>query len=102
TSPLSPLSTKSKYTLTSVVKKIAFIGDRMSFACTEHPLREKKNHMNHIFDTEDEGQSSTQLKFLKTLIDKLVGQAWRSLLDEKVSSGATNSFRMNPFSKYLF
>ena len=35
-------------------------------------LREKKNHMNHIFDTEDEGQSSTQLKFLKTLIDKLI------------------------------
>ena len=28
--------------------------------------------MNHIFDTEDEGQSSTQLKFLKTLIDKLI------------------------------
>ena len=48
--------------------------------------------MNHIFDTEDEEQSSTQLKFLKTLIDKLVGQAWRSLLDEKVSSGTTNSF----------
>jgi hypothetical protein len=35
-------------------------------------LREKKNHMNHIFDTEDEGQDSTQLKFLKTLIDKLI------------------------------
>ena len=42
-------------------------------------LREKKNHMNHIFDTdpqdpnsEDEGESSTQLKFLKTLIDKLI------------------------------
>ncbi|MGB3092041.1 MAG: hypothetical protein WBC42_02375 [Candidatus Zixiibacteriota bacterium] len=28
--------------------------------------------MNHIFDTEDEEQSSTQLKFLKTLIDKLI------------------------------
>jgi len=28
--------------------------------------------MNHIFDTEDEGESSTQLKFLKTLIDKLI------------------------------
>ena len=28
--------------------------------------------MNHIFDTEDEGQDSTQLKFLKTLIDKLI------------------------------
>ena len=28
--------------------------------------------MNHIFDTEDEGQSSSQLKFLKTLIDKLI------------------------------
>ncbi len=28
--------------------------------------------MNHIFDTEDETQSSTQLKFLKTLIDKLI------------------------------
>jgi hypothetical protein len=65
-------------------------------------LREKKNHMNHIFDTEDEGQSSTQLKFLKTWIDKLVGQAWRSLLDEKVSPGTTNSFRMNPFSEYIF
>ncbi len=42
-------------------------------------LREKKNHMNHIFDadpqdpnSEDEGQDSTQLKFLKTLIDKLI------------------------------
>jgi len=28
--------------------------------------------MNHIFDTEDEGQDSTQLKFLETLIDKLI------------------------------
>ena len=28
--------------------------------------------MNHIFDTEDEGEDSTQLKFLKTLIDKLI------------------------------
>ncbi|MGB7062496.1 MAG: hypothetical protein WBF13_09130 [Candidatus Zixiibacteriota bacterium] len=28
--------------------------------------------MNHIFDTEDEEQSSTQLKFLKTFIDKLI------------------------------
>ena len=28
--------------------------------------------MNHLIDTEDEGQSSTQLKFLKTLIDKLI------------------------------
>ena len=28
--------------------------------------------MNHIFDTEDEGQSSTQLKFLQTLLDKLL------------------------------
>jgi len=28
--------------------------------------------MNHIFDAEDEGQDSTQLKFLKTLIDKLI------------------------------
>ena len=72
-------------------------------------LREQRNHMNHIFDTdpqdpnsEDEERSSTQLKFLKTLIDKLVGQAWRSLLDEKVSSGTTNSFRMNPISKYIF
>ncbi len=35
-------------------------------------LTEKKNLMNHIFDTEDEEQSSTQLKFLKTLIDKLI------------------------------
>ena len=28
--------------------------------------------MNHIFDTGDEGQDSTQLKFLKTLIYKLI------------------------------
>ena len=28
--------------------------------------------MSHIFDTEDEEQSSTQLKFLQTLIDKLI------------------------------
>ena len=28
--------------------------------------------MNHIFDTEDQGQDSTQLKFLETLIDKLI------------------------------
>jgi hypothetical protein len=28
--------------------------------------------MNHIFDTQDEAQDSTQLKFLKTLIDKLI------------------------------
>ncbi len=28
--------------------------------------------MNHVFDTEDEGQDSTQLKFLETLIDKLI------------------------------
>ncbi|MHC4500410.1 MAG: hypothetical protein ACYS21_15020 [Planctomycetota bacterium] len=28
--------------------------------------------MNHIFDAEDEGQDSAQLKFLETLIDKLL------------------------------
>jgi len=33
---------------------------------------EKMFDMNHITDTEDEGQDSTQLKFLKTLIDKLI------------------------------
>jgi len=42
------------------------------FYMHSHLLSEKKNHMNHIFDTEYEAQSSTQLKFLKTLIDKLI------------------------------
>jgi len=45
------------------------------------PLREKKNHMNHLIDTDDEKvadpelrrrEDATQLKFLETLIDKLI------------------------------
>jgi hypothetical protein len=48
-------------------------------------LREKKNHMNHVFDTDDEEQSSTQLKFLKTLIDKLIkGRCSAILWDDNV------------------
>jgi len=59
-------------------------------------LREKKNHMNHIFDTEDQRQSSTQLKFLKTLIDKLI-KGRKHPTGAPPSSGMTNFFRMNPF-----
>ncbi len=45
--------------------------------------------MNHIFDTEDEEQSSTQLKFLKTLIDKLIrGRKYPT--GATPSSGTTN------------
>ena len=29
------------------------LGRRISFACTDPPLREKKNHMNHLIDTDD-------------------------------------------------
>ncbi len=54
-------------------------------------LREKKNHMNHIFDTEDEGQSSTQLKFLKTLMDKLI-KGRKHPTGAPPSSGMTNYF----------
>jgi len=54
-------------------------------------LREKKNHMNHIFDTGDEGQSSTQLKFLKTLIDKLI-KGLKHPTGAPLSSGMTNYF----------
>ncbi len=54
-------------------------------------LREKKNHMNHIFDTEDEGQSSTQLKFPKTSIDKLI-KGRKHPTGAPRSSGMTNFF----------
>ena len=46
--------------------------------------------MNHIFDTEDEGQNSTQLKFLKTLIDKLI-KGRKHPTGAPPSSGMTNS-----------
>ena len=48
------------------------MGDEYVMHAQNPALREKKNHMNHIFDTEDEEQDSAQLKFLKTLIDKLI------------------------------
>jgi hypothetical protein len=47
-------------------------GDDYLLHAPDPALTEKKNHMNHISDTEDEGQGSTQLKFLETLIDKLL------------------------------
>jgi hypothetical protein len=51
--------------------------------------------MNHILDTEDEGQDSTQLKFLKTLIDKLI-RGPKHPTGAAPSSGMTIFFRMNP------
>ena len=57
------------------------MGRRISFACTEPPLREKKNHMNHLIDTDDkevedpelhQGEDPALLKFLETLIDKAI------------------------------
>jgi hypothetical protein len=54
-------------------------------------LSEEKNHMNHIFDAEDEEQSSTPLKFLKTLIDKLIKER-KHPTAAPLSSGMTNSF----------
>ena len=47
--------------------------------------------MAHIFDTEDEGQSSTQLKFLKTLIDQLI-KGRKHPTGAPPSSGTTNYF----------
>lgn len=57
-----------------MVKTIAppFMGEMNIFCLHEPPIREKKNHMNHPIDTDDQDIDSTQLKFLETLIDKLI------------------------------
>jgi|GEM_PF-1717728 len=64
-----------KFNIALMVKTIAppFMGDEYLLHAQNPALREKKNHMNHLIDTDDkEGEDSAQLKFLETLIDKLI------------------------------